>query len=152
MLLICNKEQFTFDQLSPTWGWKHMIGHQISLFNDTLLSINSPQPGDGNYRFLHLQIRYRFQYPFDQLSPTWGWKLSNNLPSKSFHLWFFRSTLPNLGMETRSCRYAVIKFFFPYPFDQLSPTWGWKPCSSELVLFNSTTFDQLSPTWGWKLE
>ena len=117
---------YAFDQLSPIWGWKQFMRQASTIcWQSSQLSINSPQSGDGN-------------------ASTTVWLLVKNN--------HFRSTLPNLGMETLN-RLPTSSKSQCHPFDQLSPIWGWKlpPIKAPEKLLNLTQpFDQLSPIWGWK--
>ena len=89
-----------------------------------MLSINSPQPGDGNYKPANIY--------------SWFSNLSINSPQPGDGNRMIGKVSQNLHHPT---------------FDQLSPTWGWKRfCSSVGFSSKPTTFDQLSPTWGWKLN
>ena len=107
----------------PGDGNVDIINSTTSLFPVFLLSINSPQPGDGNLGCCRLLERLALQN--------------------------FRSTLPNLGMETLTilCMMlfcCILSINSPQPGDgnllSFPPIWPAWP----------EAFDQLSPTWGWK--
>ena len=93
-----------------------------------ILSINSPQSGDGNRQWQCLHLKSPHRLAFDQLSPIWGWK------------------------PTISCPCSWETIIRSLSFDQLSPIWGWKPLFVIILikLMVNKTFDQLSPIWGWK--
>ena len=125
--------KLTFDQLSPIWGWKHHIFFWTRTpCIGAFLSINSPQSGDGNSKANILTLSFGSH---EDVS-------------------IFRSTLPNLGMETTLVAIRLNRLLHILePFDQLSPIWGWKrgcACNNNNNNQFPCTFDQLSPIWGWK--
>ena len=86
---------FSFDQLSPTWGWKPIVNNWN--YFAILLSINSPQPGDGNclIQLLHSWLQLSINSPQSGDGNFWP------VFEETLHnMGTFRSTLPNLGMET----------------------------------------------------
>ena len=113
-----------FDQLPPIWGWKRLGVH------------NSEEHRWGS---------------FDQLPPIWGWK-PVIVTSLSLICSIFRSTPPNLGMETFLLAWQLLPSWVALTFDQLPPNLGmetemnsicWPQCLH-------SPFDQLPPIWGWK--
>ena len=93
----------SFDQLSPTWGWKRL---SILFCKITALGMyfRSTLPNLGMETWIlatHVKA-CQLKETFDQLSPTWGWKLKRKASERIWAKSFFRSTLPNLGMETFS--------------------------------------------------
>ena len=89
----------SFDQLSPTWGWKRLLLHRF-LFQCRSFDQLSPTWGWKRQHLVNI-IHLATKPSFDQLSPTWGWKPESFLSRASFFfIVHFRSTLPNLGMET----------------------------------------------------
>ena len=111
-----------------------------------VLSINSPQSGDGNQRKRLGPIL--LQRSFDQLPPIWGWKQVLDVPCLAeLHL-HFRSTPPNLGMETLCCtEQYVIQHFRSTP-----PNLGMETQSYDLdqtiVALQQTDFRSTPPNLG----
>ena len=95
----------------------------------------------------------RAGFSFDQLPPIWGWKLFLGLPLQPA-VGHFRSTPPNLGMET------VIRYYFHKPalmnFRSTPPNLGMETfflsVDAFFYLFN---FRSTPPNLGmetWKLD
>ena len=92
---------FPFDQLPPIWGWKRFSGVAIAILPPNVeLSINSPQSGDGNKTLFSGTSWFQNNPTFDQLPPIWGWKPPETAAEPLWLVPNFRSTPPNLGMET----------------------------------------------------
>ena len=69
---LCCFENLSINSPQPGDGNKMSIVFEDTALDTDKLSINSPQPGDGNVRLRNNSKGY--VYSFDQLSPTWGWK------------------------------------------------------------------------------
>ena len=147
--------KLTFDQLSPIWGWKRSFktGVVTTLFK-TGLSINSPQSGDGNFYSQRRLTQPLYILCFRSTLPNLGMETLTSFMMKNLKKLRFRSTLPNLGMETT-------KRSFIMPWDNIAP--GFRSTLPNLGMetsllcggvrnhrFDDFAFDQLSPIWGWK--